>query len=146
MPRGGDGDHRPLSRKLRRPRRKTCRLRAIGPLRLRALTKVNRTLIELLWLTPFYLIIINSITYFAFWIDKQRARQRSWRVSEDNLLLGCSRWLPSSNFRATTPASQNEEATVQYVSSLYPWTSNRCCHRTGRVLHIKIKCRPRPGV
>ena len=41
---------------------------------------------ELWWIAPLYLIIINSITYFAFWIDKGRARQRGYRISESNLL------------------------------------------------------------
>jgi uncharacterized membrane protein YsdA (DUF1294 family) len=49
--------------------------------------KKDRTLIELLWIMPFYLIIINFITYLAFWIDKKRARQGGWRISEDNLLF-----------------------------------------------------------
>jgi len=41
---------------------------------------------ELWWIAPLYLITINSITYFAFWIDKRRARQRGYRISESNLL------------------------------------------------------------
>jgi uncharacterized membrane protein YsdA (DUF1294 family) len=32
-------------------------------------------------------MIINFITYFAFWTDKQRARQGGWRISEDNLFF-----------------------------------------------------------
>ena len=41
----------------------------------------------LLWIAPLYLISINSITYFAFWIDKQRARQQGYRISENDLLF-----------------------------------------------------------
>ena len=41
---------------------------------------------ELWWLAPIYLIIINSITYLAFWDDKKRARLRLYRISEGNLL------------------------------------------------------------
>jgi uncharacterized membrane protein YsdA (DUF1294 family) len=41
----------------------------------------------LLWIAPLYLIAINSITYFAFWIDKQRAWQRGYRIPENDLLF-----------------------------------------------------------
>lgn len=34
-----------------------------------------------------YLLILNSFTWFLFWIDKRRAIQREWRVSEKTLLL-----------------------------------------------------------
>jgi uncharacterized membrane protein YsdA (DUF1294 family) len=34
-----------------------------------------------------YLIFINCITYFAFWVDKQRARQQGYRIAENNLLF-----------------------------------------------------------
>jgi uncharacterized membrane protein YsdA (DUF1294 family) len=41
-----------------------------------------------LWLiAALYLIAINIITYFAFWIDKGRARQGLYRFSERDLLL-----------------------------------------------------------
>ena len=42
LSRRGDRDHRPFSEKRRRPRRKACRLREIGPLRLRALITPGR--------------------------------------------------------------------------------------------------------
>lgn len=43
-------------------------------------------MLELWWLLPLYLILINSITYFAFWADKERARQRVYRIPERHLL------------------------------------------------------------
>ncbi|HEY3929278.1 MAG TPA: DUF1294 domain-containing protein, partial [Candidatus Koribacter sp.] len=36
---------------------------------------------------PVYLLGINLTTYVAFWADKERARQRLYRISESNLLL-----------------------------------------------------------
>ena len=34
-----------------------------------------------------YLIFVNCVTYFAFWVDKQRARQQGYRIAENNLLF-----------------------------------------------------------
>jgi len=34
-----------------------------------------------------YLLLVNSITYAAFWIDKTQARKRGYRLSENALLL-----------------------------------------------------------
>jgi len=34
-----------------------------------------------------YLILINCITYFAFWVDKQRAVQQRYRIPEKDLLF-----------------------------------------------------------
>lgn len=34
-----------------------------------------------------YIVIINATTYWAFWIDKNRARQGDYRISENNLLF-----------------------------------------------------------
>jgi uncharacterized membrane protein YsdA (DUF1294 family) len=48
---------------------------------------VNRPFVELLWFSPIYLALINLTTYFAFWLDKQRARQDGWRISESNLFF-----------------------------------------------------------
>jgi len=43
---------------------------------------------KLWWLAvPIYMFLINSITYLAFWIDKERAEMRLYRISEDRLLL-----------------------------------------------------------
>jgi uncharacterized membrane protein YsdA (DUF1294 family) len=42
---------------------------------------------EIWWLAPIYLLLINSITYLAFWIDKERAQMHLYRISESNLLL-----------------------------------------------------------
>jgi uncharacterized membrane protein YsdA (DUF1294 family) len=33
-----------------------------------------------------YLLLINAATYVAFWIDKTRARQGGYRISESTLL------------------------------------------------------------
>jgi uncharacterized membrane protein YsdA (DUF1294 family) len=33
-----------------------------------------------------YLIVINAVTYVAFWIDKSRAQQGGYRISESTLL------------------------------------------------------------
>ena len=41
---------------------------------------------ELWWLVPVYLFGINAVTYLAFWVDKERARQRAYRIAEHNLL------------------------------------------------------------
>lgn len=42
---------------------------------------------ELWWLAPIYMFLINSITYLTFWIDKERAQLRLYRISEGHLLL-----------------------------------------------------------
>jgi len=34
-----------------------------------------------------YLVMINSLTFYIFALDKQRAIDRGWRVKEDTLLL-----------------------------------------------------------
>ena len=39
------------------------------------------------WLAPIYLFLINSIAYLMFWIDKERAQLRLYRISESHLLL-----------------------------------------------------------
>ena len=39
------------------------------------------------WLAPIYLFLINAITYLMFWIDKERAQLRLYRISEGHLLL-----------------------------------------------------------
>lgn len=35
----------------------------------------------------YYLVLINIISFIVFWIDKERARKRKWRVPEKNLFL-----------------------------------------------------------
>jgi uncharacterized membrane protein YsdA (DUF1294 family) len=42
---------------------------------------------EIWLLAPLYLFVINSVTYLAFWIDKERAQMHLSRISENNLLL-----------------------------------------------------------
>jgi uncharacterized membrane protein YsdA (DUF1294 family) len=39
------------------------------------------------WFAPIYLLLINAITYLMFWIDKERAQSRLYRISESHLLL-----------------------------------------------------------
>ena len=41
---------------------------------------------KLWWLALIYMLVINAITYFAFWADKERARHQRYRISEGNLL------------------------------------------------------------
>jgi uncharacterized membrane protein YsdA (DUF1294 family) len=48
---------------------------------------VNHIFAEILPFAPLYLVVISLATYFAFWLDKRRARQGSWRISESNLLF-----------------------------------------------------------
>lgn len=38
----------------------------------------------ILWI---YLLLINSINFFLFQIDKKRARNRKWRIPESTLLF-----------------------------------------------------------
>lgn len=33
-----------------------------------------------------YLILINCITFFLFWMDKQKSKTQKWRISEKTLL------------------------------------------------------------
>jgi len=35
----------------------------------------------------FYLVVINTITLLAFMIDKLKAKNNSWRISENTLIL-----------------------------------------------------------
>ena len=34
-----------------------------------------------------YLLMINALTWFLFWIDKQRAIRNEWRIPENTLLM-----------------------------------------------------------
>jgi len=34
-----------------------------------------------------YFGLVNAVTYAAFWIDKERAKKRLYRISESSLLL-----------------------------------------------------------
>ncbi len=38
-------------------------------------------------LALFYLLLINCIAFILFYVDKRRAAQRKWRISEQTLLL-----------------------------------------------------------
>ena len=33
-----------------------------------------------------YLVVINCITFFMFWMDKQKSKKQAWRISEKTLL------------------------------------------------------------
>ena len=35
----------------------------------------------------YYLIVINIVTFFVYGIDKRKAKQGSWRISEATLLI-----------------------------------------------------------
>lgn len=35
----------------------------------------------------YYLILMNIFSFAVFWIDKEKAKKRKWRVSEKNLFL-----------------------------------------------------------
>jgi uncharacterized membrane protein YsdA (DUF1294 family) len=39
------------------------------------------------WLAPIYLLLVNAMTYLMFWIDKERAQTRQYRIPEGKLLL-----------------------------------------------------------
>ena len=58
-----------------------------------------------------YLFIINAATYVAFWIDKSRAQQGGYRISESTLL--------TLSFLGGSPASDtlNKGAICNIVSS-----------------------------
>jgi uncharacterized membrane protein YsdA (DUF1294 family) len=42
---------------------------------------------EILWLIPGYLVVINSITFLFYWVDKSQALNGGYRISEKNLFL-----------------------------------------------------------
>jgi len=33
-----------------------------------------------------YLVVINCITFFLFWMDKQKSKKQAWRIPEKTLL------------------------------------------------------------
>ncbi|MGV8905842.1 MAG: DUF1294 domain-containing protein [Acetobacterium sp.] len=33
-----------------------------------------------------YLVVINCITFFLFWMDKQKSKKQKWRIPEKTLL------------------------------------------------------------
>jgi Protein of unknown function (DUF1294) len=57
-----------------------------------------------------YLFLINAATYVAFWIDKSRARQGGYRISESPLLT--LSFLGGSVHCAPTVAPQDPEAAL----------------------------------
>ena len=66
----------------------------------------------------YYLIVINVVTFLVYGIDKWKAKQGSWRISEATLLilaviggsigalLGMKVWRHMENPERTDPSSQ----------------------------------------
>ena len=42
---------------------------------------------EIYPIAALYFLLVNSVTYAAFWIDKAQARKGGYRISENSLLL-----------------------------------------------------------
>ena len=61
-----------------------------------------------------YLLAINAATYFAFWIDKTRARQGGYRVSESTLL--------SLSFLGGSPAALLARQRLRHKTLKQPFT------------------------
>ena len=40
----------------------------------------------------YYLMVINIVTFLVYGIDKIKAKQGSWRISEATLLIFADRW------------------------------------------------------
>lgn len=60
------------------------------------------------WSFGVYLLVINIIAYVMYGMDKQRAKRRKWRISEQKLLLvtaiggSLGAWFGMRNFRHKT--------------------------------------------
>jgi uncharacterized membrane protein YsdA (DUF1294 family) len=66
-------------------------------------------------LLPLYLFLINAATYFAFWIDKSRAQQGGYRISESTLL--------TLSFLGGSPAALFARRQLRHKTLKQPFTT-----------------------
>jgi uncharacterized membrane protein YsdA (DUF1294 family) len=62
-----------------------------------------------------YLFVINAATYGAFWIDKSRARQGGYRISESTLL--------TLSFLGGSPAALFARQRLRHKTLKQPFTT-----------------------